>query len=399
MVFRIDRGSLRPPEILPGGRLRVDAYLTRTGVFIYRNPDGTEFRELRPAEEVFHGDSMNSFVLAPLTDDHPMEAVTPANAKEHAVGSVGESIRRDGDYLAASLVVWHEATIAAMREGKREVSCGYSCDLEMTPGEYNGERYDAIQRNIRGNHVAIVDVGRAGSDVRVRMDAAVMVDVSGDAAGTNIVAGSDAGESQRQNSAAERSDSMDWEKLYKEAVAEKAAEKVRADNAERERDEQKARADKAEARRNDSETEIVAASRKERDAANARADGLEVELRNAKRAREDAEKAMSQRVRERVALESKAREILGEDQDVSTMADRDLKTAVIVKVDGEDAGVDSSKSDDYVTARYDSAVARAVSAEKQFVIRHGGGHSDSGDEAAARQRMIERGSIAWKGQK
>jgi hypothetical protein len=78
----------------------------------------------------------------------------------------------DGEFVATTIVVENADAIRAVEQGKRELSCGYECELEEKPGvTADGQRYDAIQRNIRGNHVALVTKGRAGPDVRLRMDA------------------------------------------------------------------------------------------------------------------------------------------------------------------------------------------------------------------------------------
>ncbi len=176
MALRFDIGTLRPPRRMKNGMLRADGLLTRTGVFEYLNPDGSIRREYRPPDEVFHVDSMESFALAPFTDGHPPEVVTSDNARKYAVGSVGELVRKDGDgtHVAASVVVFDAATIAKMEAGQVSLSCGYEVDLDEKPGiTPDGERYDAIQRNIRGNHVALVAHARAGESARVRMDGAV----------------------------------------------------------------------------------------------------------------------------------------------------------------------------------------------------------------------------------
>lgn len=169
-VFREDFSELRPAERLADGRLRADAFLTRTGIFTYRDGNG-ERREYRPPDEVFKADALASFRDAVVTDDHPADLVSADNARFLAVGFVSGAPRRDGDHVAATLVVNDAATIAKMERGKQQLSCGYTCEIDRTPGIVNGERYDAVQRNIVGNHVAIVDVGRAGPTVRVRMDA------------------------------------------------------------------------------------------------------------------------------------------------------------------------------------------------------------------------------------
>lgn len=157
---------------MPDGRIRVQAHLTRCGVFEYHNPDGSVRRELRLPEEVFNPRALNSFCLAPVTNEHPPVMLNPTNATEYAIGGLGEVITRDDDHVRGDFTVWHDKTIGQMEGGKLDVSCGYTCDLEETPGvhpEYGP--YDAIQRNIVGNHLAIVDHGRAGS-ARARMDSA-----------------------------------------------------------------------------------------------------------------------------------------------------------------------------------------------------------------------------------
>lgn len=175
MAQRLDRGiALQKPTKLSNGWLRIDGRITRTGVFTYRLPDGKLRRELRLPEEVFKADTMQSFALVPVTDEHPPAFLDATNTKEYARGSVAGTLRQDGQFVAGEMLVTDADLIAKLEGGKaREISCGYTCDLEESPGELNGERYDAIQRNIRGNHVAIVERGRAGPEARVRMDAAV----------------------------------------------------------------------------------------------------------------------------------------------------------------------------------------------------------------------------------
>lgn len=170
--YREDTGTLAPARRLDDGRVILDATMTRSGVFEYCNPDGTIRREYRPPAAVFEQSSMASLALVPVTDDHPPVMVTAANADEYTVGQVTEAIRRDGNHLAGRIVVNSASTIARMDAGKREISCGYHCDLDMVPGvSPEGEHFDTSQSNIRYNHLAIVERGRAGS-ARVRMDGA-----------------------------------------------------------------------------------------------------------------------------------------------------------------------------------------------------------------------------------
>ncbi|APH54870.1 Hypothetical protein GbCGDNIH9_1581 [Granulibacter bethesdensis] len=146
--------------------------LTRTGIFTYTDPaTGAQRREYRPPEEVFHADSLASFRGRPITVGHPPPTsglITAANAAGAVVGAVMSEGRQDGDNLVADIVI-HDT--AAVDEGLRDLSVGYRLDLDETPGEVDGEPYDAVQRGIRVNHVAIVPRGRAGN-ARLNLDRA-----------------------------------------------------------------------------------------------------------------------------------------------------------------------------------------------------------------------------------
>lgn len=108
-----------------------------------------------------------SFNNIPLLDRHiPVTADEPA--KEFVVGSTGTDAAFAEPFLRNSLVIWDSVAIAGVRTNvQRELSSAYSYDADMTPGVYEGVPYDGIMRNIRGNHVALVEVGRAGPEVVV----------------------------------------------------------------------------------------------------------------------------------------------------------------------------------------------------------------------------------------
>lgn len=183
-VLRIDRVALPKAERLDSGAVRAPARLTRTGVFAYTLPDGSTVRELRLPEEVFKADSIASFEILPLTDGHHPEIdqgdVNTRNARNLAVGACA-GIKQDvsdPQYLSATVSVWDQRMIEKIDRGTQELSCGYYCDREQAPkgSVYknpitgDSEPYDLIQRNIRGNHVAILPVGRAGPGARILMD-------------------------------------------------------------------------------------------------------------------------------------------------------------------------------------------------------------------------------------
>lgn len=151
------------------GYLTTVAKAVRTGVQLYAGhevgrPDKAIVRVMRPADEVFSLDSLRSFSHAPVTLDHPAEPVTQDNWKQLAVGEVSTAAQKDGDWIALPLILKDRAAIDAVESGKRELSAGYSCELEFVDGHPD---YDAIQKNIRINHLAVVDKARAGSTARI----------------------------------------------------------------------------------------------------------------------------------------------------------------------------------------------------------------------------------------
>lgn len=171
-VFRVDRQQISNVRNTPQGGLDVPANLTRSGVFLYHREDGSVQRELRPAEEVFSADSLETLRGAPLTVGHP-GLVRSDNWGAVSVGHVRDDVKQEGMFVAARVLVQKKDAVEAVnRKDLVELSCGYTCDMEMSPGELNGEKYDAIQRNIRYNHVALggKDWGRAGGEVKLRMD-------------------------------------------------------------------------------------------------------------------------------------------------------------------------------------------------------------------------------------
>lgn len=139
---------------------------------MYRDGGGKIRRELRPPDEVFDPASLKSLALVPVTNDHPPELLDSENLKRYQVGNVGDSVAREGLLVRAPVVVQDASAVAAVLSGKQQLSCGYEADLDETPGVYDGVPYDAIQRRIRYNHLALVDLGRAGPSCKLKLDAA-----------------------------------------------------------------------------------------------------------------------------------------------------------------------------------------------------------------------------------
>ena len=170
---RFDSTPLRKTTKTTTGALVGEAVITKVGIFSYRRKDGSIRLELRDEAEV--SKSAPSFVLSPMTLLHPKTKtgfVTSKDAKDVVVGTIGTP-RLDGDDMIAEFHVLDVEAVEAVESGEAcELSCGYDADFDPTPGVWRGQRYDGRQTNIRGNHVAIVPRGRAGSEARIRLDAA-----------------------------------------------------------------------------------------------------------------------------------------------------------------------------------------------------------------------------------
>jgi hypothetical protein len=123
---------------------------------------------LRDEAAVFDAKAVHSFIGKPITDDHPTEAVTSTNWRDHARGTIMGAKWEEGGYLAFDLMLTDADAIAKVNAGKRELSNGYSAALEF--GDFtaaDGTKCQARQASITGNHVALVDKGRAGPECAI----------------------------------------------------------------------------------------------------------------------------------------------------------------------------------------------------------------------------------------
>ena len=160
-------------ERTPEGYLQGQSIITNIGVFPYLNGDGTIRYELRPPEEVLKMESLKTLQMKPFTNNHPQindGYVDSKNIKEVQVGQLGDDVRYDAFHVSLPITITDEQTIKDAENGKRALSAAYLCDKEERSGVWLGMKYDYIQRNIRYNHVSLVDRGRAGDAARLRMD-------------------------------------------------------------------------------------------------------------------------------------------------------------------------------------------------------------------------------------
>lgn len=167
-VIRLDNLPLNQTYFTEEGYLRDRPILTRVGIFEYVNPDGTVRRELRLPEDVFDPESLASYKGKPIIITHEAGLVDKSNVHKESIGTILSEGYRSGEDVRAEIVI-HDTD--AMKDCQmKELSLGYNLDLEETPGEWNGQPYDAIQRNIRINHLALVCEARAGEKARLNID-------------------------------------------------------------------------------------------------------------------------------------------------------------------------------------------------------------------------------------
>ena len=399
VVTRVNRYDFAPMGNLrrtPQGGLVVDANLSRVGVFKYQMPDGSVRREYRPQDEVFNPDSMNSFAHAPVTDEHPGRVDT-TNWKAVATGYVAGAPGRKDRFLAGTLHIQHADTIAKIEVGKLcELSCGYECRVEPTPGvTQDGEEYDAIQRDIRGNHVALGPKGwgRAGPEVRLHLDGGV--EVLTETEGVTVVA---------TTTQEDTSYLRDMDETLKAAVA-----KAEADLAKANADLVKAREDSAKAVSDAERTKTEAASAKA-ELATVRAENEVLKLQ-AKRDSDEKTSAASKAKREAeidetIKVRGDALKHISADWKHDGKDIPAIKREVVaklepdMKVDGlEGAALDAV----YALAlshaeRADSSRASAqVAAAGVRTDKMGGDGDDDGPAAKARKGMEDRKRDASKG--
>ncbi len=168
---RISENRIRTPEgflickNVPIARVGTQEYLgEELGLEGYEN---VLVNVVRTEQEVFSHKTIASFEGKPFTDDHPEqeEFVTTENYKRYVKGHVTNVRRGQGDFsdkLLADIIVYDKTVIEEIENNqKREISCGYACDYNV---DENG---DVFQVNITGNHVALVDEGRAGHSVKI----------------------------------------------------------------------------------------------------------------------------------------------------------------------------------------------------------------------------------------
>lgn len=183
MTFH-DRAPLEKVRRLADGRIAAVAKFARSGCYTYAGsevgrPDLGTVTVYRPESEVFDEAAMASFAHKAITVGHPVGAVTADNWKQHSAGWTEGKVARDGEYVEIPLMLADAAAVRTYESGEaRELSAGYTCELTWGDGVApDGTRYQATQRRLRGNHIALVPAGRAGGECRIG-DSGAAVDPS-----------------------------------------------------------------------------------------------------------------------------------------------------------------------------------------------------------------------------
>lgn len=327
---RLDSSRRRRTE---DGALIVPGRLARTGIQQYNHGDGTVLHEYRPPDEVFDGDAVASFDGLTATDMHPDGGmVTPDSYRDLSRGHI-QNPRQDGDWLTADFFIKDSELISLIEGGARtELSAGYLATLDMTPGTTpSGERYDAVQRSIRGNHAAVLPTGHARAGRQARLL---------DSNNNEIIHMPQKGQEMRRMSDITITIDGIAYTLQGDAVAKQALDRL---------------------------SETVSRSASALDAAVARADEAEQKVRQLEKELEDAvdPARIDAAARERAELVESAR-VVAQKSDIDTSgSDRDI---MICALTASGVGTLDGKSDDYVRARFDARLdAIKADAEKPKV--------------------------------
>ncbi|OCJ05313.1 hypothetical protein A6U87_15025 [Rhizobium sp. AC44/96] len=353
------------------GYLVADVKVARTGIQLYAGRevdpenkhglrDKAVVRVYRSEEEVFAQDAMHSYAYRPVTDDHPSESVTSDNWKQLAVGQTGGEVVRDGEFVRVPMVLMDKAAIAKVEGGKRELSMGYDTALKFQDGvSPAGEQYDAIQTNLRMNHLAVVSAARGGSHLKI-----------GD-------------EEKGTRSMTTRTlmvDGLSVELTDKDAqIVQRAIDALTKQIADAQAVQAKADADHA---------KVIAAKDAEIAKKDAQIDDL------SKKVLSDAD--LDKRVQDRADLVAVAKSI-AKDLRTEGLTDAAIRKAVVAAKLGDAAVAD--KADAYIDARFDILVEDAKKADPfAVVVKNGVTQQDANTNAsAAHKAMTDHMTSAWMG--
>lgn len=346
------------------GFMVAEARVARTGIQLYNAGElgmdgepGRLVRVFRPPEEVFSADAMASYAHRPVTDDHPTELVDSKNWRRLAKGQTGDEVLRDGEFVRVPIMLMDADAISKVTaSGKNELSMGYTMDLEVVDGETpDGQQYDAIQRNLRMNHLALVSHARGGSKLKLgdeNQEGSTMSDtklttVTVDGLSVETTdAGAQAISKLTTELAGVRRQAADAETTHTQALAAKDAELASKD---------------------------------------AEIDTLKSKVLS--------DKDIDARVNDRADLIATAKTIA--DKDYTGMSDSAIRAAAVTAKLGQ--AVVDGKSADYIAARFDILAEDANQDPVRRTVRKGLDNHQQNNAEQAHAAMVSDMQNAWKG--
>lgn len=303
----------------------------------YVKSDGSEEMEAKLPEEILSDATVSSANSKPVTDGHH-GLVTKDNSHDLLKGFTASNGHVEGNMLYNDITITDPNLISQIKSGdKRELSIGFETQMDPTSGTYNGAKYDAVQRNIRINHVAVVPKGRAGHEVRLIGDSAEAVEQvepseeKGNQMETRVVRA----DGQNITVAAD-----DVEKITKLDADNSAKAKQIADL---DAQIKKLQSEKAQLQGD------ADASAKKADEAQAKADSLEADN---KKLQEEFDKYKADGVDKKLELIDKVKSFVGDEYDYHGKSDRDMKIDAVKAIKGDSVDF-NDKSDTYVQAAFD----------------------------------------------
>lgn len=303
----------------------------------YVKSDGSEEMEAKLPEEILSDATVSSANSKPVTDGHH-GLVTKDNSHDLLKGFTASNGHVEGNMLYNDITITDPNLISQIKSGdKRELSIGFETQMDPTSGTYNGTKYDAVQRNIRINHVAVVPKGRAGHEVRLIGDSAEAVEQvepseeKGNQMETRVVRA----DGQNITVAAD-----DVEKITKLDADNSAKAKQIADL---DAQIKKLQSEKAQLQGD------ADASAKKADEAQAKADSLEADN---KKLQEEFDKYKADGVDKKLELIDKVKSFVGDEYDYQGKSDRDMKIDAVKAIKGDSVDF-TDKSDTYVQAAFD----------------------------------------------
>ena len=384
ICFRYDVAPIEKYELTPEGYLRCWSTIARTGVQMYTDSDGSIRREYRPESEVASPESLASFAGKAITLEHPKVLLDSTNTKDYQIGFSGTEVVYDNGFVRAVMTITDQDAIERiMRGDAKEVSAGYRVNYEANAGVTDsGENYDGIQKEISGNHIAVVRRGRAGPQVKLHLDRL-------DAADPSLITPIE----EPSMTAKVNFDGAEFEVTESVALAvtkEREDAKMSYEGMKKKYDELQAAADSMNADMASMEKEMKA----KQDSAEGRADAL-AEENTALKADLDSAKQVNvdSLVEERIALIDQARTSLDSAFDFAGKSAREIMEASIKAVRG-DADL-SVRSDDYVTAMFDT-LAEAGSRDDSGTKELRQAVASIASPMSAPSSYMERTQNAWK---